>query len=369
MDPEVILKSALEQGEISTIEALILIQAPDRFVPQIYQVADALNQRRHRGTVTYVRARQMSHTNICKSACRYCTFSRRKGDPQGYTYKIDQFIEKLGETPDLTEVHVQGGLNPDLTLQYMCDLVAAIRDEFPRMNIHAFSPAEIWFSARRAKMPAEDVLIQLKDAGMTTMAGSAAEILNDKVRKKICPNKLRTAEWVEIMKTAHRVGLKTTSTMLFGHIEDEIHVIEHLEILRNIQRETGGITEFVPLPFNPKGSVLYAKNPRVRLATPEQTLKLIAVSRIYLDKWIPNIQAGWAHLGLDLALRGLNVGANDFGETMFEDDMVRSPAEESRSEILPPQMNTIIRRAGKTPRTRDTSYRHATSRRELVGAR
>lgn len=357
MDPRVILSTTLERDEISPIEALILMQEGNGVLPEIFHVANELNSRIHHGVVTYVKSKRVHYTNVCRAECSFCSFWRRKGQRGAYTLTVDRVVREIKSASGITEVELQGGLNPELPLSYYCDLIGAIREACPRLRVHAFSPAEVFYVSKRWRIPPLSILTQLKEAGLDSMPGTGAEILNDKLRKKICPDKLRTADWVDIVKTAHRLGIRTTATVLFGHVEDEIYLCEHLEILRNIQRETGGFTEFIPTPYIPEGSPLSRVNGHHKMVSEQQILKVYAISRIFFNRTIPNIQANWMQLGFSNAIRTLGVGANDIGGLMYDDDVIKPAWVNGKRTLTAEAARHAIRRAGLTPRERDTSYR------------
>jgi FO synthase subunit 2 len=359
MSPDVILRSALDRGEISAIEALILMQENGSTIDEVFTVADELNKRINRGVVSYAHSASITYTNICKSNCRFCVFRKKKGEKTGVTMTSDQIVAKIKELGDVTEVNLQGGLNPDLDMNYFKGVLSAIAANFPKIHICAFSPSEVAFMAKKNKMSPREVLTQLKDSGLHTMMGTSAEILNDKVRKKICPDKIKTGDWVEIIKTAHNLGVHTTATLMFGHVENEIHICEHLEILRNIQKETGGFTHFVPQVFIPQNSDLMRRSGKIRLVEQDEILRLIAVSRLFFGPFIKNIQAGWVNLGLENAIRSLSVGANDLGGTFYDGCAIRN-GKTATSSVKPDDLKRAILRAGKTPQRLTAADRQVT---------
>jgi 5-amino-6-(D-ribitylamino)uracil---L-tyrosine 4-hydroxyphenyl transferase len=357
MDPRVILSSALERDEITPIEALILMQEGDGILPELLHVANELNRRLHRSHVSYVKSKSIHYTNVCRAECSFCPFWRKKGQRGAYTLSLEKILREIKSAPDATVVEIQGGLNPDLPFTYHLEMLRAIRAKFPKLHIHAFSPAEVHFLAKRGRLPVIEVLRQLQDAGLDSMPGTGAEVLNDKVRKKICPDKLRTADWVDIIKTAHRLGIPTTATLMFGHVEDEIYLCEHLEILRNIQKETGGFTEFIPMPFIPDGSPLSHRNGYHRPPRDERVQKLYAISRIFFNRAIPNIQANWIHLGLPNAVRTLGAGANDLGGLMCAEDVIHPSCVNGKRVLSTDCLRQAVRRVGCTAAERDPLYK------------
>ncbi|MFN3486101.1 MAG: radical SAM protein, partial [Planctomycetota bacterium] len=245
------------------------------------------------------------------------------------------------------QVVLQGGLNPDLTLNYHLDVLRAVRDAFPQLHIHGYSPSEIHFLAKRTRTSPQDILRKFREAGLDSLSGDSADILNDKIRKKICSDKLRTSDWAEIIRTAHRLGLSSTATILFGHVEDEIYICEHLEILKNIQRETGGFTAFEPILFVPNGTDL-ARSHKIRQpASAERVLQMFAVARIYFNRLIRNIQVDWTKIGLDLAVRCLGAGANDLGALTYNPSEIRLPEVNGRGGLPVPTVRAALQKTGR----------------------
>lgn len=359
MDPKIILKSALQQEQITPIEAVVLMQSYPTHAQEIHDAANTLNRRFHRDVVTFAHGKHIAYTNVCRYSCRFCSFYRKSKERGNFTLTIDEVLQKINETAGLTQVCIYGGLNSSLPFTYYTDMLKQIRKNWPNIHIKAFSPLEVFFMAKRSKQSLAEVLKQLKEAGLNTLQGADAEILNDKLRKKICPDKIKTVDWVEIIRTAHKLGIKTTATILFGHLENEIHIAEHLEIIRNIQEETGGFTEFVPYPFaeHEKRMPILEKllkrgNREDYFGGEEAVIKLIAVSRIFFKDSIKHIHANWFRLGMDNAIKGLQTGANDLGETVFDESAVRNLKRRAVIEIRPSKLKQIIIRTGKTPRLR-----------------
>lgn len=290
MDSKLILDTALHREEVSAIEALMLMQDEAKASrSELLAVANILNQRINNNVVTFVRSKQIHYTNICRADCKFCSFYRKKSDKKTFTLSAAELVRAVREAGQIRQVVLSGGLNPDLTLNNHLEILRTLREEFPNLHLHGYSPADIHFIGRRARTTSYDVLRRFQSAGLDSLSGDSAEILNDKIRKKICPDKLRTADWIDIIKTAHRLGMPTTATMLFGHIEDEIHICEHLEIIKNIQRETGGIAAFEPSPFIPNNTAL-AREKKIRSVTPlENILRVIAISRVFFGRSIKNI--------------------------------------------------------------------------------
>lgn len=360
MDPRVILKASLQGSTVTPIEAVVLLQNYPTHMLEINETANKINKRLNRNVVTFAHSKHISYTNICRYRCKYCSFARRKHDGDSFVLTVDEVIQRIKDAPNLDQVCIYGGLNTDLKFSYYFNMVQQIRKQFPSLHIQAFSPQEILYMAKRSKQSSAEVLQKLKDAGIDSLGGYDAEILNDKLRKKICPDKIKTAEWVDIIKSAHRLGIKTTATIFFGHLEDEIHIAEHLEIIRNIQKETEGFTEFVPIPFSThttKFADLVKLSSKWRdragyLVEDEATFRLLAVSRIFFGNTIRTIQGGWFRLGLDNALKSLEIGANDLGETVFDETAVKNMRVKSGMSISPAKIRNLIKQAGKIPKER-----------------
>jgi CofH subfamily radical SAM domain protein len=357
MDPNVILKSAIERQEVSAIEALMLLQQEDQVFADIFQVANEVNRRTHQGVASFVHRTHLYATNVCRSSCKHSAFFRKKGDREAFTLSPEEIVARVAASPSRNEICVQGALNPDLTVDWFVRVVGELREEFPHAHIHAFSPTEIWFAARRARVPAREVLAQLRDAGLDSMPGTGADILNDKVRKKISPDRIRTSDWVDTVKAAHALGIRTSASILVGHVENEIHVCEHLEIVRNIQKETGGFVEFQIIPFQPQGTAWGETKPGL---SQQQLLKLVAVCRIFFGTALPNVQVPWALVGLPEAVQTLSVGANDLGGTHFQPGATYTGFAATPRYTSPEQIEKAILRAQRRPRQRDSVYQDAT---------
>ncbi|MBJ7298096.1 MAG: 7,8-didemethyl-8-hydroxy-5-deazariboflavin synthase subunit CofH [Dolichospermum sp.] len=329
-----ILQSALTEYNISSNEGVFLLKQTDpQAIAQIQSTANQLRQKQVGNTVTYIINRNINFTNICEQHCSFCAFRRDDGDPDAYWLNSAQILEKATDAVrrGATEICMQGGLHPQAqingkSLPYYLKLVKTIKDEFPHLHLHAFSPQEVQFIARLDGISYTDVITALRDAGVGSMPGTAAEVLDDDVRRVLCPEKINTETWLEIVSTAHQLGVPTTSTMLSGHIETPEQQIGHLEKLRSLQQtaiEKGypaRITEFIVLPFvgqeAPKSLRKKVGRDQPVLA---DSLLLTAVARIYLGNYIPNHQPSWVKLGLDGATEALNWGCNDIGGTLMEE--------------------------------------------------
>lgn len=357
-----ILERSLEGVAPTTDEVEALFRARGDQVDAIAQVADTLRARAVGDTVTYVVNRNINYTNLCYFKCGFCAFSKGprslnlRGEP--YLMGLDEIVEKAVEAwgRGATEVTLQGGIHPDFTGNFYVDVVRSIKDQLPDMHIHGFTPLEVWQGAETLGIPVRRFLEELKDAGLGTLPGTAAEILDDDVRAHLCPDKIRTSQWAEVMITAHQLGLRATSTIMFGHIDHPRSWANHLEVIRQIQRRTGGFTEMVPLPFVHMGSPIFLRGKSRPGPTWDEVVLIHAVSRIALDGLVPNIQASWVKLGLDGGRRLLDAGCNDLGGTLMGEIITRSAGAEHGQEVTPQQFRETIEAAGRVPALRSTTY-------------
>ncbi|UWQ47937.1 5-amino-6-(D-ribitylamino)uracil--L-tyrosine 4-hydroxyphenyl transferase CofH [Leisingera aquaemixtae] len=355
-----ILEMALEDGEVSEAEGIELFRATGADAEAVYAVADALRRRANGDRVSFVVNRNINFTNICYMGCRFCGFAKRSEDKDAEWLEPAQIVERAQEAWDrgATEVCIQGGLHPKMEGTYYRDIVRAIKAALPDMHIHAFSPFEIWYGASKTKMSYHDFLADLKEAGLGSMPGTAAEILDTEVRLQLTKNKLSAEKWVEIIRAAHEVGIPTTATIMYGHIDGPEHWAAHIRLLRDIQKDTGGFTELVPLSFVHTESPLWAQNPdTVRPGPTALEVDLMhAVSRIMLHGWIDNIQVSWTKLGAARAQQMLSRGVNDLGGTLMNESISRSAGSDHGQEITARELAQIIRAAGRVPVRRNTIY-------------
>ncbi len=350
-------------GTPPTIDELeALFRARGDQVDAVAHVADVLRERAVGDTVTYVVNRNINYTNLCYFRCGFCAFSKGprslnlRGEP--YLMGLDEIVERAVEAWDrgATEVTLQGGIHPDFTGNFYVDVVNAIKAELPDMHIHGFTPLEVWQGAETLGIPVRRFLEELKEAGLGTLPGTAAEILDDDVRAHLCPDKIRTSQWAEVMITAHELGLRATSTIMFGHIDHPRSWAKHLQVIREIQRRTGGFTEMVPLPFVHMGSPIYLRGRSRPGPTWDEVVLIHAVSRIAFDGLVPNIQASWVKLGLDGGRRLLDAGCNDLGGTLMGEIITRSAGAAHGQEVTPQQFREVIEAAGRRPALRSTTY-------------
>ncbi|MGB9710701.1 MAG: cyclic dehypoxanthinyl futalosine synthase [Thermodesulfovibrio sp.] len=323
---------------------------------ELGRIADSIRKKLHpEGIVTFVVDRNINYTNICINRCKFCAFWRPAGHPEAYILTKEELAQKIQETVEKggTQILLQGGVHPELGLDFYIDMLKFIKSNF-KIHVHGFSPPEISFLAKKQGMSVKEVLEILKESGLDSIPGGGAEILSDRVRQLQSPNKITAAEWLNVMKEAHMVGIKSSATMMFGSIEKEEDIIEHLDALRQLQDETGGFTAFIPWSFQPSNTELKREFPELHAAGSVKYLKVLALSRIYLDNF-HNIQVSWVTQGIKIAQAGLRFGANDFGSTMLEENVVRAAGvcyRVSMDEII-----QAIKSAGFRPAQRDTYYR------------
>ncbi|RPI43691.1 MAG: 7,8-didemethyl-8-hydroxy-5-deazariboflavin synthase subunit CofH, partial [Betaproteobacteria bacterium] len=334
--------------------------------------ADRLRAEVNGGRVTYAVNRNINYTNVCAYHCRFCAFS--KGTPQrgfrgpAYDLSLDEVVRRAKEAwaRGATEVCMQGGIHPAYTGETYLALVRAVKAAVPGLHVHAFSPLEVWQGARTLGLGLHAYLRRLVDAGLDSLPGTAAEILDDEVRATLCPDKLTTAQWLEVVEAAHECGLPTTATIMFGHVEQPIHWARHLLHVRDLQARTGGFTEFVPLPFVAMEAPLFRKG----LARPGPTLReallMHAVARLVLHPLIRNIQTSWVKMGADGARLALRAGANDLGGTLMNESISRAAGTQHGQEFPPQAMETLIRSIGREPSQRNMRYEPVAAERQAL---
>ncbi|MCD4822079.1 MAG: 5-amino-6-(D-ribitylamino)uracil--L-tyrosine 4-hydroxyphenyl transferase CofH [Methanococcoides sp.] len=353
MIPEDILERAY-QGTTTKEDALTLLKIKPF---ELFALADQIRAETVGGDVTYIINRNINFTDICVGTCGFCAFK----DKKGYLLSIDQIKEKIKEAhvSGATEVCIQGGLLPDVNINLYIDILRAVKSEYPHIHTHCFSPMEINHAARASGLSVEETLKKLKDNGLNTMPGTAAEILVDKVRKIICPDKLTRQEWIDTVTLAHNIGIQTTATMMYGHVDTWEDRIDHILTIREIQKETGGFSEFVPLSFMPYNNAIGEKMLEEGrfMNTGMDDLKIYAIARILLNTHINNIQTSWVKLGKKLAQMALSCGANDMGGTLMEESISKSAGASSGEVISVAELEWIIKATDRTPVQRDTLYR------------
>jgi 7,8-didemethyl-8-hydroxy-5-deazariboflavin synthase CofH subunit len=362
MNVEAVLDKALEGRELSAEDGEALFAAEGDSLDRLLSAADQLRRRRVGERVAYVVNRNVNFTNVCVKRCGFCAFSRGHRAEQGYFLPTEEILRRVREAWDLgaTEVCLQAGLPPRIEGSFYIDLCAAIKKEVPEIHVHAFSPEEILYGATLSGRSIEDYLKALKDVGLGSLPGTSAEILDDRIREIISPGRISTRDWTAVIRTAHKLGIPTTSTIMYGHVETALDRARHLTLLRGIQMETGGITEFVPLSFIAAEAPMVKKSlvPGVRTnVTREDVLRMYAVARLMLDPWIPNIQATWVKQGPRLAQECLQAGANDFGGTLMNESISTSAGAPHGQFLHPAEIRDWIRAAGRIPVQRSTTYK------------
>jgi FO synthase len=352
------LDLALSGEELSFDPALALAQAAGGDLAALVAVADRFRRRTVGDTITYVVNRNINFTNVCFVGCSFCGFARGPQASDAYSMPTSEVVRRAEEAwrRGATEVCIQGGLPRDLDGFFYRDLLRAIKRALPEMHVHAFSPMEISYGVEKTRMSLRDYLQMMKDEGLGSIPGTAAEILDDRVRRELSPNKLPVARWVEIITTAHEIGIPTTSTMMYGHVEEPADWIGHLFLLRGIQKRTGGFTEFVPLGFVHEKTRLFQHGRARPGAQLDEHLRVHALSRILLGA-IKNIQVSWVKLGFPTSLACLNAGANDFSGTLMDESISKAAGANFGEYVSPEEFQSLIRSIGRTPAERTTTYK------------
>ena len=356
-----ILDRAVSEKEISEKDAIELFEADGIDFHLVGMVADILRKRRVGNTVTYVVNRNINFTNVCIKQCGFCAFSRDFREEEGYFLPIDEIQRRAKEAYNLgaTEVCVQAGLPPDMESGLYENICKGIKQAVPEIHIHGFSPEEILYGATRSNISPKEYLIRLKEAGVDTIPGTAAEILNQELRDKISPGRINVSEWIDIIKTAHKMGIKSTSTIMFGHLETNEQKANHIAKIRAIQKETGGFTEFVPLNFISSEAPMYKHQLHEGIkkgANGKDVLLMHAVSRIMLNNYIDNIQMSWVKEGQKFSQLLLNWGANDFGGTLINESISTAAGSEHGQLLKPKEIRHLVRDIGRVPAERNTTY-------------
>jgi FO synthase subunit 2 len=356
------LGTALDGGEVAVADALPLAAARGRDLHALTLVADELRRRQVGDVVTFVVNRNVNFTNVCIKHCTFCAFSRDHREEEGYFLPMAEVVRRAQEAWSLgaTEVCIQAGLPPKLDGRYYIDLCRALKRALPELHLHAFSPEEILYGCVRSGLPVREYLSELKAAGLGTLPGTSAEILDQEIRDVIARGRITVRQWVDVITTAHALGIRTTSTIMYGHVETPAHWVHHLELLRAIQKDTGGFTEFVPLSLIHAEAPMYAKGlvPNVRRgASGVEVLLMHALARCYLGASLRNIQASWVKEGPKLAQILLDAGANDLGGTLINESISTSAGAQFGQLVPPAELRRLVRDAGRVPAQRDTVYR------------
>jgi aminodeoxyfutalosine synthase len=348
---------ALAGEELAKEDGIALFKS--KTLLRIGALADELRRRKSGDVVTFVVNRHINYTNVCVSGCKFCAYYRKKGDPGAYTLSLPDIMKKIDESIGLgiTELHVVGSHHPDLPFEFYVDMLKQMRERYPDVHIKAFTAAEIEYFSEISGLGIREVLKRLKSAGLKSLPGGGAEIFNEDLRKKVCPNKVSGEGWIGVMKEAHSLGIKSNATMLFGHVETEEDRVDHLIRLREAQKDSGGFQGFIPLPFHPENTALLREGLVSEIGpTGSDILKTIAISRIMLNGYIDNIRAYWVMTGKKLAQISLHYGANDLDGTVIEERITHA-AGATTEEFLPKaEIVNMIRSAGRVPAQRTTTY-------------
>ncbi len=369
---QAIIAKALAGQDLSEQEITRLFQVRGADFAAVCQAADTLRQQVNGDVVSYVVNRNINYTNICYFRCQFCAFSKGKlsenlrGTP--YNLAQDEVVRRAQEAWERggTEVCMQGGIHPEYTGETYVRMCRAIKEVLPQMHIHAFSPLEVWQGAQTLGISVHDFLVQLREAGLSTLPGTAAEILDDEVRATLCPDKIKTDEWLYVMEEAHKIGFRTTATVMYGHIEQPKHLARHLLRIKALQARTGGFTEFVPLPFVHMEAPIFWKGRARKGPTFREAILMHAVARLVLYPLITNIQVSWVKMGQDGVKACLQAGANDMGGTLMNESITRAAGGEFGQELPPEQMEAIIRSIQRIPLQRTTLYRPAPEERRAA---
>lgn len=357
-----VLERALTDHEVSIEDALILDQARGLDLHALWLVADEMRSRQVGEQVTYVVNRNINFTNVCVKSCHFCAFSRGHRGEESYFLELPEILHRAREAWEFgaTEVCLQAGLAPRIAGDDYAHLLRSIKAEVPRLHLHAYSPEEIHFGRQRAGRSVTDYLRELKDAGLGSMPGTSAEILDDDLRERISPGRITTAEWTEVITSAHELGIPTSSTMMFGHVETPIQRMRHMAYLRGIQKATGGFTEFVPLSFVHQDAPLFVKSkiPGVRPGPDgDEVMRLYAIARLMLGPTFRNIQVSWVKEGARFAQWILHGGANDLGGTLINESISTAAGSPHGERMTPAALRALTRGAGRLPAERSTTYK------------
>jgi len=360
-DVRAILEQSLAGRELSIEDGIALNEARGTDLHALCLVADELRRQQVGDRVTYVVNRNINFTNVCIKNCKFCAFARTVRSEQGYFLPPEEVARRVRQAWEMgaTEVCLQAGLSPNINGDSYIDLCRLVKKTAPEIHIHAFSPEEVKFGASLKRVSYGEYLAELKDAGLGTLPGTSAEILDDRLRKTISPTRITTSEWLDVVTAAHRLGIRTTSTMMFGHVESVEDRMRHMDLLRSVQRETGGFTEFVPLSFVHEEAPLFASSdvPGVRPGpTGDDVLRLYATARLMLGRDIANLQASWVKEGLRTSQLLLSCGVNDLGGTLMNESISTAAGARHGQLMTPATLRRVIRDAGRVPVERNTTY-------------
>ncbi len=356
-----VLDHALEGDDITVDEAIRLFETSGIELSALALAADELRRRAVGDMVTYVVNRNINFTNVCIKRCGFCAFSRDHREEEGYFLPVDEMVRRVKEAWELgaTEVCIQAGLPPQMEGDLYVKICEAVKEEVPDIHIHGFSPEEVLYGAVRSRCSIREYLVALRDAGVGSLPGTAAEILDQELRDLISPGRIRVDQWTEVITTAHELGIPTTSTIMYGHVETGEQIARHIGFIRDIQKSTGGITEFVPLSFVHTEAPMFAQNLVEGIRTGPSGIeiqKVHAIARLMLNNWIPNLQVSWPKEGARLAQMLLGSGVNDLGGTLINESISTSAGAQHGQLLKPREIRELIRDAGRIPAERYTTY-------------
>ena len=356
-----VLDRALEGRDISVDDTLALFDTAGLEFSALVMVADELRRRTVGDAVTYVVNRNINFTNVCIKRCAFCAFSRDHREEEGYFLPLNEIVRRAREAWDYgaTEVCIQAGLPPQMEGDLYIKLCGAVKQELPAIHIHGFSPEEVLYGSVRSRCTVREYLQGLRAAGVGSLPGTSAEILDQELRNRISPGRIRADQWVEVISTAHELGIPTTATVMYGHVETNEHIARHLALVRDIQRRTGGFTEFVPLSFVHTEAPMFMKGlvENVRSGPSGiDVIKVHAISRIMLNNWIPNLQASWVKEGSRMSQLLLTAGVNDLGGTLINESISTAAGAQHGQLMRPSEFRQMIRQAGRIPAERYTTY-------------
>ncbi len=370
-----LLKRVLDGYQINNDDLRVLFNTAGEKINDIANVANELNFLKNGNNVSYVKNRNINYTNQCYYKCGFCGFSKGPNSlnlkEKPYTIDIEEVVERTVEAYDMgaSEVCLQGGIHPDYTGEFYLKMVEDIKASVPEMHIHGFTPLEIWQGAETIGLSVEEYLSLLKKAGLNTLPGTAAEILDDRVRKYLCPDKITSSQWAYVMEVAHSLGIKSTATIMFGHIDDIDSWVNHFSLIKNVQSKTNGFTEVVPLPFVHMGSPIYLQGKSMPGPTWDEVVLIHSLARIYFINSIDNIQASWVKLGHDGAGKLLHAGVNDLGGTLINENISRASGADHGQETTEDQFIQIIESENKNPILRNTLYTEFTETKNTLEKR
>ncbi|MBI5750050.1 MAG: aminofutalosine synthase MqnE [Nitrospinae bacterium] len=340
---------------LSFEDGVTLFNSPDLLT--IGCLANIVRERKNGDKAYFISNRHINHTNICVNRCRFCAFSKDSGEDGAYTMSVEDVLSSAGEhNKGVSEFHIVGGLHPDLPFQYYLDMLNSLKNKYPDVHIQGFTAVEIEYLARMAGLSIKDILIRLREAGLGSLPGGGAEVFAERVRKKICPEKISGEEWLDVHKTAHQIGMRSNATMLYGHIETVEERVDHLIKLRELQDKTNGFMSFIPLAFHPKNTELDS----ISKTTGNLDLRVLAIARLMLDNF-PHIKAFWIMVGPKLAQISLSFGVDDIDGTVVEEKITHSAGAETEQSLTKNELVRMIKEAGRIPVERDTLYNNLPS--------